>query len=311
MVFCTHLLATTTMGISTKALIGVFVIASIGYVSCNPSKRHVVLDPAGTTTGTTCIVDPGKENRTINLENAATTWAATLPPMLATLQEMAATMKLERCPPASSPEPRGMDCSMLYAQGHETSGIYQIGYHAPDLSVVDHEPFYAYCDMETDGGGWTVVQKRNDTSTDFNRGWKEYDNGFGHLNGEQWLGLEKMYLLTSYANYELRVDIESATGETAHAIYENVRVGDGIGWHELTLGEYSGTAGDAFAAHDHAHAFSTKDQDNDENANNCAMDGRGGWWHGEECSNGDLNAANMSWGDMDQVTKSSIKVRRT
>lgn len=297
------------MGIATKALLGVFVIASIGYASCNPSKRQVTLD----TDGTTCVVDPGKENRTIHLENAAKTWAATLPPMLATLQEMAETMKLERCPPgsASSAEPRAMDCSMLYAQGHDTSGIYQIGYHPRGYSVVDHEPFYAYCDMETDGGGWTVLQNRSDGSTDFNRGWKEYDLGFGHFNGEQWLGLEKMYLLTSYAKYEARVDIESTTGDITHAIYESFRVGDELGNHQLTIDGYSGTAGDAFAGHDHSHNFSTKDRDNDGNTIQCAVAGKGGWWYGEvDCSNGDLNGANMSWGST-QVSKSSIKIRRT
>jgi len=34
--------------------------------------------------------------------------------------------------------------------------------------------FQAYCDMEIDGGGWTVIQKRFNGIVDFHQTWKNY-----------------------------------------------------------------------------------------------------------------------------------------
>ena len=68
--------------------------------------------------------------------------------------------------------------------------------------------------MDSDDGGWTVFQRRMDGSEDFYRGWKDYNKGFGDLNGEFWLGLNKIYRLTrnSDINTTLRVDLEGFDG---------------------------------------------------------------------------------------------------
>ncbi|XP_070173797.1 angiopoietin-2-like [Littorina saxatilis] len=54
----------------------------------------------------------------------------------------------------------------------------------PDNST----PLQVYCDQVTDGGGWTVFQRRQDASVDFYRNWTSYQNFFGDLTGNFWLG---------------------------------------------------------------------------------------------------------------------------
>ena len=44
----------------------------------------------------------------------------------------------------------------------------------------------AFCDTGTADGGWTVIQRRVDSSVDFNQSWSDYEKGFGDLNGEFW-----------------------------------------------------------------------------------------------------------------------------
>ena len=69
--------------------------------------------------------------------------------------------------------------NFTFARGTDTPGVYLLdnfcGYNRIKAA--------AYCGTSNGGGGWLVVQRRQDGSVDFNRSWGEYEDGFGKLTG--------------------------------------------------------------------------------------------------------------------------------
>ena len=172
------------------------------------------------------------------------------------------------------------NCKDALTKGQTISGVYTI--------QPDNQPaFQVYCDMETDGGGWTVFQRRMDGSVDFYRYWTDYQQGFGNLSGEFWLGLDKIHRLTSTGT-ELRVDLQDFEGNSRYAQYTSFSVGDSSSKYILSVSGYSGTAGDSLGVHN-GQRFSTRDQDNDaHSSDNCAQTYKGGWWY-KWCHQSNLN----------------------
>ncbi|XP_038060851.1 microfibril-associated glycoprotein 4-like [Patiria miniata] len=176
---------------------------------------------------------------------------------------------------------RYKSCKMLLDAGYRSSSIYTIypeGFGNGGLRV--------YCDMETDGGGWIVFQRRQDGSVDFYRNWTEYQSGFGDLSGEFWLGNDNLVTLTSddsRGTWELRVDLEDWESNTAWAKYSDFQISPGE--YNLNIGQYdaSSTTGDSLALGHHTYSrwdhrgrpFTTKDRDNDQY---CAKKYKGAWW---------------------------------
>ena len=134
--------------------------------------------------------------------------------------------------------------------------------------------------METDGGGWTVFQRRQDGSEDFYRGWDDYVDGFGDLEGEFWLGLDKIHRITTSvsAGNTLRVDLEDFDGGTRYAKYSIFAIEGPDENYKLVVGGYSGDAGDSLTYHN-LKPFTTKDRDNDAWPGNCAVQFEGAWWY--------------------------------
>ena len=131
--------------------------------------------------------------------------------------------------------------------------------------------------MDSDGGGWVVFQRRMDGSVDFYRNWADYVKGFGDLNREFWLGLNKIHRLTQATNTTLRVDLADFEGEKRYAKYATFKVLNSSRKYELTIAGYSGDAGDSLIWHSGMN-FTTKDQDNDRRSSgNCAIQYKGAW----------------------------------
>ncbi|XP_052085423.1 fibrinogen-like protein A isoform X3 [Mytilus californianus] len=173
------------------------------------------------------------------------------------------------------------DCTEIKKKSYrkKESGVYKI---YPD----GKKSVQAYCDMSTDGGGWTVIQKRYDGSVDFNRKWLECANGFGNINGEFWFGNNFVHTLTASGKYELRIDIVKSNNKK-YAVYKKFSIGDAASKYKLTVGEYSGNAGDGITSHN-GYMFSAKDQDNDIWPKHCASVYQGPWWH-NNCYQANLN----------------------
>ena len=139
----------------------------------------------------------------------------------------------------------------------------------------------------SNGGGWTVFQRRMDGTVNFYLNWADYNKGFGDLNGEFWLGLNKINRLTAAQSTSLRVDMEDFAGNKRYATYSTFKVGNAVTEYKLTVSGYGGNAGDSLSYHN-GMKFSTKDNDNDKISGNCAIIYKGAWWH-YKCHQSNLN----------------------
>ena len=172
--------------------------------------------------------------------------------------------------------------------------------------------FRASCDMLTDGGGWTVIQRRVDANVSFDRKWDEYVKGFGDPLGNHWLGLEAMHHLTKDGNVTLRFDLKNKDGSHGFAEYENLNIGGASENYKISFGKYRGNVGDAMK-HIKGSSFSTRDKDNDLwKIGDCAVHLKGGWWM-VACTSAHLNnlypKSKPSYSDIERMSWHNWKNR--
>jgi len=144
-----------------------------------------------------------------------------------------------------------------------------------------------YCDTTSGGGGWTVIQRRRDGDIDFDkRDWVEYEDGFGSLYGEFWLGLRSMHCLTSQGKWELRIDYQLSNGTQSYLHYKQFSVGPAEDQYRLNISGFDSVGlTDPFSSSGSLNGlkFTSRDRDNDLwSSGNCAHN-YGGWWHRSSC----------------------------
>ncbi|XP_067872905.1 angiopoietin-related protein 7 isoform X1 [Heterodontus francisci] len=175
------------------------------------------------------------------------------------------------------------DCALLYQKNYRISGVYKL----PADEFLGTRELEVYCDMETGGGGWTVIQRRKAGLSSFHRDWKQYKRGFGNIRGDFWLGNEHIFRLTRQQSI-LRIDMEDWEGRTCYAEYDYFSINNELNSYRLIIGNYNGTAGrDSLRYHNNT-AFSTKDKDNDKCVDDCVHFRKGGYWY-NCCTDSNLN----------------------
>ncbi|CAL1270628.1 unnamed protein product [Larinioides sclopetarius] len=204
------------------------------------------------------------------------------------------------------------DCSETLASGLNESGIYTIWMGESSTSG---KPLQVYCDMETDNGGWTVIQRRGKfpVQQDFYKDWESYKNGFGNLSEEFWLGNENILVLC-HKGCEIRFDLEDEEGEKGFALYQNFILSSDN--YRINISDYTGNVGDAMEFHNDM-VFSTKDKDNSKKTDTYM----GGWWYRmDNAIFGNLNGIYQSgygpnkvfwwkWRNISNLGSVEIKVR--
>ena len=164
-----------------------------------------------------------------------------------------------------------------------SSAVYQLMTNCScQVSSFSTETMGVYCDMNTTDGGWMVIQRNEkDGVNTFNTKWKDYEEGFGDLNGDKlWYGLKALSCFTETGQWELRIDFQFDNKTWSHLHYKQFKVGSSSAKYPLTIGGFTGiTPTDPFVTHPLKNMkFSTSDDDNDQHGGNCAGS-YSGWWH--------------------------------
>ena len=131
-----------------------------------------------------------------------------------------------------------------------------------------------------------VFQRRVDGSTNFTQRWLTYKQGFGDLNGDFWLGLDKIRLFMNVPN-KLRIDLVAYNrpeNKKGYGKYNNFHISDENTHYMLNVSDFTGNIQDQLHnvrqnCRSSGAPFSTYDRDHDKDQRNCAQSYGAGYWY--------------------------------
>jgi hypothetical protein len=167
------------------------------------------------------------------------------------------------------------NCGQLHALGETETGTYKV---RPN-PVIEND-IYVYCDHDTDGGGWLVLQRRSASGTlNMTQSWHLYQDGFGNVTTEFWVGNKYFSELTNHTAYEIMFVFKLTNGSVLRKTKcDSFNVSSEEENYRLQLGTCEGPDAKILRSSNWTE-FSTWDKDNGFGLLNCASEITG-WWFG-------------------------------
>uniref|UniRef100_A0A0K8R7A1 Putative ficolin/ixoderin n=1 Tax=Ixodes ricinus TaxID=34613 RepID=A0A0K8R7A1_IXORI len=187
----------------------------------------------------------------------------------------------------NKPGNRTISCSQIQMRKRSRSGDYTIN--------PLNDPVKVRCDMDSDGGGWTVIQRRtiyevNDN--EFEKNEQDYELGFKVTGSGYWIGNENLHALTNFPNNQQSLRIElTRKGEPKPTVvlYRKFQVGPKKEGYKLTIDEYEGPEDyDALSYHKGEKFTIKKSMTERPDGDSCSERLSGGWWF-KNCNKANLN----------------------
>ncbi|XP_034472668.1 ryncolin-4-like [Drosophila innubila] len=158
-----------------------------------------------------------------------------------------------------------------------------------NIHLGNNEPFQVLCE-----NSWMIIQRRLNGNENFNKTWKSYVDGFGSLQGEFFLGLEKLHLITNSQTYQLCIKVVDSSNIQYNAYYDYFEIGNSSAYYKLnSVGNLKGSSYNPMRISEQM-VFTTYDFNNNM-PYNCPNTYGGGWWYTQQCHGINLNGPYRSF----------------